>query len=438
MNCDQFQEQLADFLDIGSGVHTKPELRRHVDECAACRRQLERYEATIARLTPERVVASAGFQERVMNQLNTELEREAARPAKPSRWRILVPRLSFAVAAAAALVFTIPYIAQMGRRSTGGTASALLAQSVQALGRITSVHITARMRTIPGDNFETVGAGYDFVPVEIYRDFATPARWRIEKPGRVIVRDGTYTMLVFGNNALRHESPTAFGTWLAPLLDPAALFEAERRVTPLHPTEIQMTAGAPIVLSALHRTPDAAGNDWLRDKVIVASTHKRVYQFDPVTHLPSSLRISLQPEGGEEVSVFEVTSIEYDKAIDPSLFRIELPQGVEWESPDVAMASMPGASPASPREAALAFLEGLAAGDWDRVLSVYPHKRIDEQLKRVGGLRVVSVGEPFQSAFYVGWFVPYEIKFANGHTKKWNLAVRNDNPQQRWVYDGGF
>jgi hypothetical protein len=34
--------------------------------------------------------------------------------------------------------------------------------------------------------------------------------------------------------------------------------------------------------------------------------------------------------------------------------------------------------------------------------------------------------------------VPYEIKLANGHVKKWNLAVRKDNPAHRWQVDGGF
>jgi len=33
---------------------------------------------------------------------------------------------------------------------------------------------------------------------------------------------------------------------------------------------------------------------------------------------------------------------------------------------------------------------------------------------------------------------PYEIKFKSGKSKKFNLAVRNDNPAKRWMVDGGF
>jgi hypothetical protein len=85
------------------------------------------------------------------------------------------------------------------------------------------------------------------------------------------------------------------------------------------------------------------------------------------------------------------------------------------------------------------FLEGLASSDWDRVLTVLPTTSVPEGFKRVGGhLRVVSIGEPFQSGLYRGWFVPYEIVFSNGYHKKWNLAVRNDNDAHRWVQDGGF
>jgi hypothetical protein len=51
---------------------------------------------------------------------------------------------------------------------------------------------------------------------------------------------------------------------------------------------------------------------------------------------------------------------------------------------------------------------------------------------------VVKLGEPFQSAPYEGWFVPYEIQLSDGTTHKNNLALRNDNPAKRWVVDGGL
>jgi hypothetical protein len=56
----------------------------------------------------------------------------------------------------------------------------------------------------------------------------------------------------------------------------------------------------------------------------------------------------------------------------------------------------------------------------------------------LGGLEIISIGEPFQSATYRGWFVPYEIKLRSGQVKKHNLALRNDNRAHRFQLDGGI
>jgi hypothetical protein len=64
---------------------------------------------------------------------------------------------------------------------------------------------------------------------------------------------------------------------------------------------------------------------------------------------------------------------------------------------------------------------------------------INEQLKQyLGGLEIVSIGESFTSKVYSGRFVPYEIKLRSSQTKKWNMAVRKDNPAHRWQVDGGI
>jgi hypothetical protein len=108
---------------------------------------------------------------------------------------------------------------------------------------------------------------------------------------------------------------------------------------------------------------------------------------------------------------------------------------------DVPPERMPvnGALPVTARDAAAAFLEGLSYRDWNRVLTVYPAEGISEGLKKsTEGMVVISIGEPFRSGLYAGWFVPYEVQFADGTRKHWNLAVRNDNAAHRWVQDGGF
>jgi hypothetical protein len=81
----------------------------------------------------------------------------------------------------------------------------------------------------------------------------------------------------------------------------------------------------------------------------------------------------------------------------------------------------------------------MAQEDWDRVLTVYPKSAVSADLKRfAGGLQVISIGEPFRSGLYRGWFVPYEVRLRGGQTKKNALAIRNDNAAKRFVFDGGF
>jgi hypothetical protein len=137
------------------------------------------------------------------------------------------------------------------------------------------------------------------------------------------------------------------------------------------------------------------------------------------------------------VVVFETTDIRYNEAMAPEVFTVALPEGVIWGvRPEQMPTDRP--IPATARDAAEAFLEGLAQRDWERVLTVYAATAVPESLKSEGGLQVISIGEPFQSGQYGGRFVPYEVVLSDGTRKQWNLAVRNDNPPHRWVFDGGF
>jgi hypothetical protein len=52
---------------------------------------------------------------------------------------------------------------------------------------------------------------------------------------------------------------------------------------------------------------------------------------------------------------------------------------------------------------------------------------------------LLFLGEPFRGGRYPGVYVPYRVRFGKeGQVKEFNLALRNDNPQRRWVYDGGI
>jgi hypothetical protein len=229
-----------------------------------------------------------------------------------------------------------------------------------------------------------------------------------------------------------------FVEWLRPLLDPERVLAGELRAAQKGESRAAIRQEGPrVTLTATRKAAGEFVGDWGRNSSVSQSDHTRVYQFDAATSRLTSLQVILH-DGGKDVVVFETTDIRYNEAMAAELFTVALPDGVIW---GVRPERMPTdrALPATARDAAEAFLEGLAQRDWERVLTVYPATAVPESIKRDGGgLRVISIGVPFQSGLYSGWYVPYEVTLADGTGKHWNLAVRNDNAAQRWLFDGGF
>ena len=99
---------------------------------------------------------------------------------------------------------------------------------------------------------------------------------------------------------------------------------------------------------------------------------------------------------------------------------------------------------AQAKQTARDFFEDLGKADWTKVDKLCPlgfalSSQFDDQTKTMlNGLTLVSLGEPFTKPPYPGVYVPYEIQFKSGESKKYNLAVRQDNPEQKWYWDGGL
>jgi hypothetical protein len=244
-------------------------------------------------------------------------------------------------------------------------------------------------------------------------------------------------LLIHGNQAMRGGVRPGFVDWLMPLLDPDRVLQTELQAARQGKSQATLASAAPgsheTLLRVTRRAEGDFTNDWLKNKSLSASDHTRVYHFDAATSRLTGLQILVQ-SGGQDVPVFEIASIRYNELLPADLFTLAVPADVNWmgTAEDLPVA---GPIPATPREAALALFEGAVAQDWQKVASV---TKVDEGLKQAyGGIHVLSVGEPFRSGTYAGWFVPYEIRMPGGRIKKHNLAVRNDNPQKRFILDGG-
>jgi len=383
----------------------------------------------------QRIAASNSFRERVMKAIVEQNAQEGLRSIW--RWRSW-PRWVLVGCAGALLLLLLPML-PTGKVAPKSPGMALLAQSVQAMSNVQTVHIIGRIRTLPGDNFELVGAEYDFVPIEIWREYTNPPRWRVEKPGRVVVMNGQSALLYISsiNSAMTGSPEAGFVKWLRPMLDPPSILENELAAARQGAAQSAVSESNGVTTVALRRQAQGNfANDWARNKSIPESDHTAVYRFDSGSKRLEGVQIVVSL-GGTGVVVAEFTDFRYNEAFPQSLYTVQLPADVNWMTDSAAKPALVSLN--GPKEAAAYFFDALAREDWDSVLQVSPGTRVQSVIKQVyGGLQVISIGEPFQSGLYPGYFVPYQVRLRNGETKTWKLAVRNDNPVHRWMVDGGY
>jgi len=158
-----------------------------------------------------------------------------------------------------------------------------------------------------------------------------------------------------------------------------------------------------------------------------------VYHFDSETKLLKGFEVYVHTDK-EDVLVFEVTDIEYNPQIDNGLFALELPSDTIWhqEPQDVGEKYQQ----MGPKEVALSFFQACADENWDEFLKFWPASSVDERLKEyVGRLEIISIGEPFKSGNYSGWFIPYEIKL---RPTEINVRLSNANSAGRFVITGMY
>ncbi len=97
----------------------------------------------------------------------------------------------------------------------------------------------------------------------------------------------------------------------------------------------------------------------------------------------------------------------------------------------------------TPVEVAQAFFHACADENWQEVLKFRSTSRVPQRIPqwlrdKYGGLEIISIGEPFKTDEYHGWYVPYEVRLKSGRIKKWNLALRIDYKAKRLQVDGGL
>jgi outer membrane lipoprotein-sorting protein len=455
MNCSECRELLVGYIEGLLDDNLNQAVKSHLDICAECRKELEQVTALQKRLVANG--ASHGqndlenaVMDRIVREQALKLRKSDENKQHKNFWRLVMRNKLARLAAAAVILIAIVVSATILTKSASTASAAaiqVLNDAASAVENVRSIHIKAQMRTLPGDNFSLIGLEYDFVPIEMWKkvDDAGVLRWRIEKPERVIVTDGNSTiMLMRPNYAVKGERPYPIGcfdAWCGHLLNvdgllDSAMREAKNRSnTELHLRQTVSSSGPESVLEIESKAAGDLTNDYLKNKFIFESDHKEVYCFDAETKLLKGFEVFVHTDKGD-VLIFEVNEIEYNPQIDEGLFTLELPQDVIWSQQPQVLPDNEKYVSMTPKQAAEAFFKACAYENWDEYLKFSTNSRVDEQIKEFyGGLEIISIGEPFKSGLYGGWFVPYEIKL---RPREVNVRISNANSAKRFVITGEY
>lgn len=358
-------------------------------------------------------------------------------------------RFTKLAAAAVIIIAVVLSVRFLDKSSSSASAAEIFSDAARTAKSLQSVYIKLKIRTVAHDNFELIGLNYDFVPNEIWKQFdeTEHGKWRIEKPERIVVMDGESSILLVGSKtAMKGGINTGFVQWLKPLMDVDRVLDseilfAEEQGSELWLSHEQGLDGRDKLIVKVEAVAQGEFvNDWCKNSSIPESDTRRIYRFDSETKFLELLQVFVHTDDGREVLVLETTEIEYNLEIDPATFTLELPKGVVWIDRSKELPDNKKYAQMMPREVAQAFFQACADEDWGEFVKFYVVPNVDQQLKDImGGVEIISIGDPFKSGLYPGWFVPYEIKRRHEEgIKKHNLAIRYDKEAKRYIVTGGF
>ena len=334
------------------------------------------------------------------------------------------------VAAVAIAAVTTPVVLHHYRTATLGSAS--------------GIHIRGQLCTLPGDNFVAIMPDAEPVTIELWKESGPKPKWRVEKPGRVVVMDGKSTVLYIKppanmGNKIPQASESAFDTdWLQRIARLSNTITNEIRMARAKGWKVELTDetgadGQDKSVVTIETKSGLADNDFLKNKSFDSSDLREVYRFDAVTRRLESAQVYLLGKPDAE-PIFETSQIDYNQAIDPALFHLDLPANVSWYKEPQKLPDNEKYASMTAEQAARAFFEACANEDWNEAEKFMSPITPDTK-KYLGGLEIVSLGESFAGKSFGGRFVPYEIKLP---AQEINMRVSNANPAKRCVLTGQY
>jgi hypothetical protein len=343
------------------------------------------------------------------------------------RWNMV--KISMAGAAAAALVWIAVALVAPGSVSVAGVLEPVAA----ATGNVDTVHVVMQVLSREGEDFEFVDLDAPPMIYDAWIEGAaggqTPTRARLSKGDRIYACDGE-SMITY--HPQRNEAMKSPGCSIdLEMFWPQAWVRGLLGADPDRVSVVEHQEGSGTG-RILIREPGTESTG--REPAFLKEFDRETeVTWDLASHRLLTLKRWVLQDGRHMVA--EALTVNYLGDVPPETFRAQVPDTVRWVSLRDAPADL---ASLGPREVTRQFLQAAARADREtlEILGATPHQAEQIAQARVAG--VAFVGQPFTAGAYAGVYVPYGITFESGGKKEFRLAVRNDNDQKRWVYDGGF
>jgi len=437
MNCAECRDNLVACIEGLLDREESLQCEAHLKACASCRAEY----AAIAHLQ-QRLIAH-GHAAADVSIVEPVMRRVLQQQTKPERNTImsvlLKHRWGFGLGTAAGAA-AIMLIVLLALPKTQATAAEIMSKGAQAVANLTSIHLHGQLRTLPADNFSYINADCPFYTIELWKQFGPELKWRVEKPGRVAVMDGQSTVLYIktANTGTKvpHPSSSAFDTdWLQRIANvsntiSSELNNAQAKGWKMDTTEETAANGRVKSIVTIHARSGIPENDYVKNVFFENADTRRVYRFDAQSRLLEAVQVYLVRPSGE-VLIFDLSQIDYNQPIKPSIWQLELSEDVNWKQEPQKLPDNEKYTSMTAEQAARTFFEACARKDWNEAGKFM--SPVSQGLKNyLGGLEIVSLGESFTSKAYGGQFVPYEIKLHQEFT----VRVSNLNAAKRCVVTG--
>ena len=446
MQKNNLNEKIADLFDESISENDKEQLTKKINEIPKMSDDLGFINQTAAALTPSvQIKAGKTFKDNIMKQIHETSEAKGNKPGKI--FPILTSSWKKIASIAAVLLVTLAIVPIFGPRlfNTNAKAMSLLNTSIEAILNIKTMFISFQVRSVPGDNLDLIDTKGDFIDYKLWKQFTPTEKWRIEKPGMTVAMDGQkqYRFMQKTGIGFVGSSEAGFVDWMKILLDPEKILQQEKAFADKYKAKYNISEnGNEAILTVKANALGDFKNDFSLNHSIPESDNRRVYSFDKQNGRLKSLEVYIL-EDKSEVLVLKISKIVYDEAIAAETFSIILPENTKWvELKEIQPKAGNTTSASTAEEAAKIWWKALSESDWVTVYKLDPSfehsSNLEEMKLEYGKLQIISIGSSFKSGQFAGVYVPYEVKLKSGEVQKYNLALRNDNPQKAWIIDGGY